>query len=140
MEEDFLIVARMCWTPFYTSGRLAFGWLHFGSHYLRDLATREANYKANSLFDWLVLSGSFARHMRSVSICSWHGFYHCGWCNCKYNICDMSCCCLIFPHNLTLEQARATKTQQSTISVILLYQNNQKKILFLSVGVPGEFG
>ncbi len=133
-----MIVGRMCWTPFYTSGGLAFGWLHFDSHCIQDLETMEANYKANSLFDWLILSRSFARHMRSVPIYSWHGLCHCGWCNCKYNTCDMSHWCLIFPHNLTLEQARATKTEQSTISVV--YQNDQKKLLFLSVGVPSEFG
>ncbi len=35
MEEDFLMAGRMCLTPFYTSDRLAFGWLCFGSHDLR---------------------------------------------------------------------------------------------------------
>ncbi len=49
----------------------------------------------------------------------------------------MSHLCLIFPHYPTLEQERAMKTQQLIISII--YQNDQKQILFSSIGVLGEF-
>ncbi len=61
MEEDFSIVGRMCWTPFYTSGGLAFGWLYFGSCELRiKLLTLHPQGKQNIRLVAFLFCGSSA--------------------------------------------------------------------------------